>query len=88
MNHSATGPQHLIHMANDIAHFFAAGSDRDAAILGISNHMKSFWTPNMRRKLISEMLSGPSDEPLEDLPRAALRLLREYPECRPTDKAL
>jgi len=83
MVQSATGPEHLIHMANDIAHFFEANSDREAAIVGISNHMKSFWTPNMRRKLISEMV-GPSDEPLEDLPRAALRLLREHPQFKPT----
>jgi len=25
MAQSATGPEHLIHMANDIAHFFACG---------------------------------------------------------------
>ncbi|MBS0416092.1 MAG: hypothetical protein JSR66_00155 [Proteobacteria bacterium] len=50
--------------------------------------MISFWTPNMRRKLICEMLSGPSDEPLEELPRAALRLLREYPELRSVDRVL
>ena len=77
MNPSPTGPEHLIHMANDIAHFFAAASDKNAAIIGISNHMKSFWTPRMRRKLISELATGKSDEPLEDLPRQALRLLRE-----------
>lgn len=83
MTASPTGPEHLIHMANDIAHFFAANSDREAAIVGISNHLKSFWTPRMRRKLITEMLTGPSDERLEDLPRAALRLLREHPEYKP-----
>ena len=59
-------------MANDIGHFFAANPDREAAIAGIANHMKSFWTPRMRRKLLSEMRTGRSDEPLEDLPRAAL----------------
>lgn len=80
MSQSATGPEHLIHMANDIAHFFAGNCDHAAAIAGIANHMKSFWTPRMRRKLISEMLSARSDEPLEDLPRAALRLLPEHPE--------
>ena len=83
MTLSVTGPEHLIHMANDIAHFFGANSDHEAAIVGIATHMKSFWTPRMRHKLISEMLVGKTDEPLEDLPRAALRLLREHPEFRP-----
>lgn len=83
MSQSQTGPEHLIHMANDIAHFFAATSDRDAAILGISNHIKSFWTPKMRHKLIAEMQSEHLDEELEDLPRAALRLLQEHPDFKP-----
>jgi formate dehydrogenase subunit delta len=83
MSAAHTGPEHLIHMANDIAHFFAGSSDRDAAILGIANHMKSFWTAKMRRKLISDFGSVDVDEALEDLPREALRLLREHPEFKP-----
>ena len=79
MTQSPTGPQQLIHMANDIAHFFATNGDRRAAVLAISNHLKSYWPPSMRRKLIREMQTGRSDEPLEDLPREALRFLREYP---------
>ena len=46
-------------------------------MLAISNHLKSYWTPSMRRKLIRELQTGRSDEPLEDLPREALRVLRE-----------
>ena len=83
MNHSRTGPEHLIHMANDIAHFFAAASDRDAAIVSIANHIKSFWTPGMRLKLISELNASDADESLEDLPREALRLLQEQPDFKP-----
>jgi formate dehydrogenase subunit delta len=83
MSHSESG-EHLIHMANDIAHFFAGSSDREAAILGISNHMKSFWTPKMRRQLISEAQAAPNlDEALEELPREALRLLQEHPDFKP-----
>jgi formate dehydrogenase subunit delta len=71
-------------MANDIAHFFAASGDRDAAIVSISNHIKSFWTPKMRRKLISELQAADAqDEELEELPREALRLLREHPDFKP-----
>jgi hypothetical protein len=83
MSETHTGPDHLIHMANDIAHFFAGASDRDAAILGIANHIKSFWTTTMRRKLIEEYRSAHVDEPLEELPREALRLLQEYPDFKP-----
>ena len=77
MSQSPTGPEQLIHMANDIAHFFATTGDRDAAVRGISNHLRSFWTPRMRRKLISEMNDGRSDEELEELPLEALHLLPE-----------
>jgi len=49
-------------------------------VLAISNHLKSYWTPSMRRKLIREMQTGRSDEPLEDLPREALHFLRESVE--------
>jgi formate dehydrogenase subunit delta len=84
MSQSLTGPEHLIHMANDIAHFFGAATDNKAAVIGISNHMKSFWTPSMRRKLICELQTGKSDEPLEELPREALGLLREHSDFKPT----
>ena len=83
MNQSRTGPEHLIHLANDIAHFFAATSDRDAAIVSISSHMKSFWTPKMRRKLIAEAQSNAEEESLEELPREALRFLQEHPDFKP-----
>ena len=83
MGHSDTSAEHLIHMANDIGRFFAGTTDRDAAILGISNHIKSFWTPKMRRKLIVEMQAPGLDEELEDLPRAAIRLLKEHPDFEP-----
>jgi formate dehydrogenase subunit delta len=83
MSEAHRDPQHLIHMANDIAHFFAGASDRDAAILGIANHMKSFWTTKMRRKLISDYRATTVDEALEELPTEALRLLREHPDFQP-----
>jgi formate dehydrogenase subunit delta len=79
-----SGTEHLVHMANDIGHFFSANPDHDAAVRAISNHIKSFWTPKMRKKLIEEIASGceGGDEELEDLPREALRLLKEYPDFK------
>jgi formate dehydrogenase subunit delta len=76
-----SGTEHLVHMANDIGNFFRANPDRTAAVLGISNHMKSFWTPRMLRKLIRETHDG--DEELDELPREALRLLSEHPDFKP-----
>ncbi len=77
-----SGAAHLVQMANDIANFFRANPDREAAVLGISNHIRSFWTPRMRRRLLEEMHGG--DEELDDLPRAAIRLLQEHPEFKPS----
>ena len=68
-------------MANDIGHFFQGSSDREAAVLGISNHIKSFWTPRMRRKLIRDMEGR--DGELDELPREALRFLKEHPDFKP-----
>jgi formate dehydrogenase subunit delta len=68
-------------MANDIAAFFRANPDHDAAVAAISNHIKSFWTPKMRRKLIADM--NGVDEPLDELSKEALLLLEEYPNFKP-----
>jgi|SRR5258708_39845414 formate dehydrogenase subunit delta len=80
--------EHLVHMANDIGNFFRANPDHDAAVRAISNHIKSFWTPKMRRRLIADMNAVHADEAssqieeLDELPREALRLLREEPEFK------
>lgn len=79
---------HLVHMANDIGNFFRGSADREAAVLAISNHLKSFWTPRMRRKLIRELEGGRQEfeadrEELDELPREALRFLEEHPAFKP-----
>src|SRR5215471_15203498 len=76
--HMSTDSQHLVHMANDIGNFFRGNPDHDAAVVAISNHIKSFWTPKMRKKLIEDM--DGVDEQLDALPKEALRLLKEYPD--------
>lgn len=73
--------RHLEKMANDIAHFFSAQAGRDAAIAGIANHMRSFWTPRMREKLLEQVRFGETS--LEELPREALRLLAETERRNP-----
>jgi formate dehydrogenase subunit delta len=80
--------EHLVHMANDIGNFFRANPDHDAAVLAISNHIKSFWTPKMCKKLIADLDGGRGDEAsssiekLDELPREALLLLKEHPDLK------
>lgn len=46
--------QRLVQMANDIAAFFAAEPDPDAATLGVESHLRKFWSPRMRAQLIEQ----------------------------------
>jgi formate dehydrogenase subunit delta len=67
-------------MANDIGNFFRAQSNRNDAITGISNHIKSFWTPRMQQQLIARLDQG--DDGLDELPREALRRIAEHPDAK------
>ncbi len=42
--------QNLVHMANQVAAFFASYPEAEA-IEGTANHLKSFWDPRMRREI-------------------------------------
>lgn len=42
----------LAEMANDIAHYFDAEPDRDAAVDGMVSHLQSFWEPRMREQIV------------------------------------
>ena len=43
-------PSRMIHMANQIARFFAA-YPREEAIAGVADHIERFWEPRMRQQL-------------------------------------
>ena len=43
----------LVKMANEIAKFFEADSDRAAAVEGVAGHLRRFWEPRMRRELLA-----------------------------------
>jgi formate dehydrogenase subunit delta len=75
---------HLVHMANDIGNFFSA-QPRDDAILGIANHLKSYWSPRMRAILTGELEHGV--EGLDELPCEALRLLKDRADFRAVQPA-
>ena len=72
---------HLTEMANDIGNFFRA-QPRSDAVVGIANHIKSFWTPRMRAKLAAQMAID--DQELDELPREAMRILIAHPTAKPT----
>ena len=63
-------------MANDIANFFHSESDHALAVDGVSNHIKKFWEPRMRRKIIAH-LHDHGGEGLNELARAGVARVEE-----------
>jgi formate dehydrogenase subunit delta len=56
--------QNLIDMANRIGEFFDSMPDRDEALDGIADHIRRFWEPRMRRRLL-ETLDRPDTAALQ-----------------------
>jgi formate dehydrogenase subunit delta len=75
--------QHLIEMANRIGEFFESMPDRDEALVGISEHIRSFWEPRMRRVILNA-LDNASASTMREIVRAALSLRRAELEPRST----
>jgi formate dehydrogenase subunit delta len=73
---------HLAQMANDIGNFFRGQASREDAIAGIANHMNSYWTRSMRKKLMAQLESG--EQGIDELPLAALHRLMQQPSVKPT----
>lgn len=65
-------PEHMVHMANQIAGFFAA-YPREQAIDGIADHLKKFWEPRMRAALIDYVKGGGAG--LQELALASVKKL-------------
>jgi formate dehydrogenase subunit delta len=61
--------ERLVHMANQIADFFAA-YPREQAVAGVADHLKKFWDPRMRAALIEYARNGGAG--LRDLAAAAI----------------
>ncbi len=72
-------------MANDIGNFFRSQPDREDAIAGIANHIKSYWTRRMRDKLAAQIKDDSST--LDELPREAFMRLMEKPSPKPDQPA-
>ncbi|AHB49080.1 NAD-dependent formate dehydrogenase [Hyphomicrobium nitrativorans NL23] len=63
----------LIRMANDIGKFFRSQGG-EKAILGISNHIKLFWEPRMKKQIFAHLDHG--GEGLDPLTLQALQKLK------------
>lgn len=59
----------LVRMANQIADFFA-GYPEGEAVAGIADHIRDFWTPDMREKMAAHIAGG--EEGLKPLALKAL----------------
>lgn len=68
--------ENLVRMANNIAAFFNADPDREAAVAGVADHIKKFWEPRMKTAILAHDAKGGED--LHELVRKALaKLSRE-----------
>jgi len=47
----------MVHMANQIALFFAS-YPREEAIAGVTDHLKRFWEPRMRKQILAYVAQG------------------------------
>lgn len=72
---------HLVKMANEIGAFFeTATATREDSIASVSQHLRSFWEPRMRKEIITYVNRGDGD--LKDIVReAVLRLDAESKPC-------
>ena len=75
------GTQHLVQMVNDIGNFFRAEERREDAIAAIANHIRKYWTPRMREKLLAHVKAHGTDG-LDELSRAAVGSLIEKPHAK------
>jgi formate dehydrogenase subunit delta len=55
--HAASPDTKLVTMANQIATFFAS-QPREDAVAGIENHIRKFWDPRMRGKILGLPAAG------------------------------
>ena len=49
--------EHMVHMANQIAQFFAS-YPHEEAVAGVTDHLKKFWEPRMRNQLREYAIRG------------------------------
>lgn len=67
-------PDKLVTMANQIATFFAVQGE-ERAVPQIANHIRQFWDPHMRQKIIAYVEQG--GEGLDPLAKRAVAMLKK-----------
>ena len=65
--------ENLVRMANNIAAFFNADPDREAAVAGVADHIRKFWEARMKSAILAHEAKG--GEGLDELVRKALAQL-------------
>ena len=68
-----TSPDRLIYMANQIGTFFNS-QGQDKAVPGITEHIRKFWDPRMRKQIMAHLEAG--GEGLDPNVRDALKALK------------
>ncbi len=66
--------EHLVKMANQIAGFFASYPDQEQAAAETATHLRKFWAPPMRDRLIAHAHEAGDD--LAPVARRAVELLQ------------
>jgi formate dehydrogenase subunit delta len=64
--------ENMVHMANQIALFFAS-YPRDEAVAGVTDHLQKFWEPRMRKQITEFVAHG--GHGLHDLALEAVKRL-------------
>ncbi len=67
---------YLVRMANDIGSFFASETDQSVAATSIHQHLKRYWDPRMRGRII-EYFNETGGVDLEGPVRTAVQRLVE-----------
>ncbi len=65
--------EQLVKMANEIAAFFANGSEPGQGPQSVAAHLHRFWDPRMRKQIVEYLQSGGAG--LAPLARAGVELL-------------
>ena len=71
--HSASSPNKLVYMANQIGAFFDA-QDMETASANIAEHIIKYWDPRMRDAILAHLDAGGAG--LDPATRRAVELLR------------
>jgi formate dehydrogenase subunit delta len=51
--------ENMVHMANQIAAFFAS-YPKEQAVAGVADHLQKFWEPRMRKQITEYVAHGGS----------------------------